>query len=751
MVPPGEQRGKPRKRDRIKNFLKDPFGSRTGSPSQSRNTSHLTAAGGTGTSSRPAHDVAVPTPPAENATASEIQSDQDNIDTAIAQNEENTFIFSTSTPDHNGPSQVSSPFPPSERLTRPRREGEVQGTTTYVGSPIHDHGAAVVEGNPSDLSSPAQSKVPATAANELQESTAHVEHEHQSVELAGKIYEGVKITLRKVVEVSDVLTPLKSVAAGLLVICDTIDAYGENKEGFNALLKRVDVLSKIMVACPPDVPQEVKDRFDGLLRTLEEKQKMLQAKVDPTRSGLERVMLVAQDKQMVLKITQEVRFAIEIAMFDAIIENRAQTFQIVSGVDWLKERFSVIEDLTMTTGTIKRTIQLLKRSNTLQKLGGVEGAEYSNAKRGPGNPTEMELKDQYLKLILLPAEKTFASDELFVLAVDALDECKDQDAVRLFIAAIVSQKPTIALKFFLTSRPEISLRESFELSRHHGWLRLHDIEADIVRADILLYLNDRFRSISILYNHYQANWPPPEIQTIAKVSGTLFIIAATMVTYVATYSGNRLKRFQELGQPSANVQLSGIEALYSSILAEAFTDLKQEEADMILSCLSLLLTAQKPVSVENYATLLNTDISAIREAFKLLHSVIQVPDEHCDSAPISIFHASFVDYLTSKSCHAKACFTLMDSGLHLGISGAKTSYQGNDDQPAPLEIESALAYACTTWGDHVLYAGVTKPLQQQIQEFVETMRVLYWVEALSALKDINYACNTLWKISKVSI
>ncbi|KAJ2928991.1 hypothetical protein H1R20_g8097, partial [Candolleomyces eurysporus] len=812
MNPPGEQRGKPRKRDRIKTFLKDPFSSRTASPSPSHTTSHPTVAGGSGLTSQAAHDVAVLTPAAENTNHSEIQRDQDiiNITTEVipslpARNAEDMFIPSTPIfNNHDGASQVSSSFPLSGRLAKSRGEGEVQGAATHLENPIQDHGAAVVEDDPWDLSSPNQSNVPATAANESQESAAHVEH--QPAGLAGKVYEGVKITLRKVVQVSDAFPSLKSVAAGLLVICDTIDAYGENKEEFDALLKRVEVLSKIMVSCPPDVPQEVKDRFDGLSRTLEGKKKILQDKVDPTRSRIERVMLTAQDKQEMLKLMQEVRFAIEIAMFDAIIENRAQTFRIVSGIEWLNERFSVIEEHTKTMGTIKQTVQSLKRSNTLQKLGRVEGAEYSNAKRGPGcvpgsrvsllsmllvwatdpssphlfwlsglagtgkttvsktfcsqlnnrgllgasffctlkesdkvdvyliiptlarilaekrpqfgnaleeilesddscrNPTEMELKDQYLKLILLPAEKTFAADELLVLGVDALDECKDQDAVRLFIAAIVSQKPTIGLKFFLTSRPEISLRESFESSTRHGWLRLHDIEADIVRADILLYLNDRFRSISMLYNYYQANWPPPEIQTIGDVSGTLFIIAATMVTYIATYSGNRLKRFQELGQPSANVQLSGIEALYSRILAEAFTDVEQGEADMIQSCLSLLLTAQKPLSVDNYAKLLNTDMLAIREAFKSLHSVVQVPDEGCDGHPISIFHASFVDYLTSEKCHA--------------------------------------------WGDHVLYAGVTKPLQQKMQEFVETMRVLYWVEALSVMKKVKYAYNTLWEISK---
>ena len=236
MDPPGEQRSKPRKRDRIKNFFKDPLGSRTALPSHSRSTSHPTVAGGTGTSSRAAHDVAVPTPPAENTTGSEIQSNQDNINTAIdsqprqdlsgqaiqsassevipAQNEGNTFLPSTSTSGHNSASRVSSPFPPSGPLAIPR--GEAQG-----GAPIQDHGVAVVEGDPWDLLPPAQSNVPATVANEAQESTAHVEH--QPAGLAGKIYEGVKTTLRKVVEVSDVFPPLKSVAAGLLVICDTVD------------------------------------------------------------------------------------------------------------------------------------------------------------------------------------------------------------------------------------------------------------------------------------------------------------------------------------------------------------------------------------------------------------------------------------------------------------------------------------------------------------------------------------------------
>ena len=45
---------------------------------------------------------------------------------------------------------------------------------------------------------------------------------------------------------------------------------------------------------------------------------LLQDKVDSTRSRAERVVLASQDKQEVLKLTQEIRFAIEVAMVSLI-------------------------------------------------------------------------------------------------------------------------------------------------------------------------------------------------------------------------------------------------------------------------------------------------------------------------------------------------------------------------------------------------------------------------------------------------
>ncbi|KAJ2923747.1 hypothetical protein H1R20_g13347, partial [Candolleomyces eurysporus] len=219
MDPPREP-GKPRKRDRIKMFFSRP-------PSRTPRT----FAGGLGTSSQVAYDAAILTPPAENTTRSEIQSNQGGIDTAIgcqprqdltsqstsseampslpARNEGITVIPSTSAFDHDVASRVSKPSPPRGRLARLRGERKPQITTAHVDHPSQALGTTFVEADPSDL--PIQSNRPAAAtshgANEPQDGPAHVDH--QPAGLGSKIYEGVKTTLRRIVDVSDVFPPIE--------------------------------------------------------------------------------------------------------------------------------------------------------------------------------------------------------------------------------------------------------------------------------------------------------------------------------------------------------------------------------------------------------------------------------------------------------------------------------------------------------------------------------------------------------------
>ncbi|KAF5336334.1 hypothetical protein D9611_006657 [Ephemerocybe angulata] len=648
-------------------------------------------------------------------------------------------------------------------------------------------------------------------------------------------FEGVKTVLEAVVSVGDAFPPLKSTAAGMLVILKAVEAYGENREEFRKLLERLEVLSEIMASCPANVPQGVGDRFSGLARIVEEKKEILEHRLDPNRSSLERVILSPQDKEEVLKITQEIRFAIEIALFKSTFQNEVRTLQVVDGVGWLKDKITVIEDA----------------SELLKKLGEVEGAEYSNPERGTGctpgsrlallamllvwatdptsphvfwlsgpagtgktavsktlcaelderrllggsffctlkerdlqdvylivptlarilaetrpdfgaalqdvlesdqecrTPTKMALDRQYQKFIREPAERIFKSGDALVICIDALDECRNPDAISQFLAVLL-RGPTARLKFMLTSRPEVVLRKSFKSYTHDGQFRLYDIEDHIVKADITLFLAERFRSVQEIYERYQDSWPPPEIEQIADVSGKLFIVAFTIFKYITAPNGICIQRFRDFAHQSSGRKMQGVDNLYSDIMAEAFRDLEPLEQELIHSCLSLLVSAQRPLSPYDYSKLLDKDIYLIREAFKALHSVVQVPDEGLDDGSISIYHASFVDYVTSHTpreqkwavekavAHAAtgdACFRIMDLMLCFGISGAQTSYLSNDEQPTPLKVSSELVYACTAWGDHAIYAGLKSEMgQQKVEVFLKGETVWYWLEALSAVE-----------------
>ncbi|KAF5330175.1 hypothetical protein D9611_010598 [Ephemerocybe angulata] len=677
-----------------------------------------------------------------------------------------------------------------------------------------------------------------------------------------KFYEGMKTTLRTIERVSDVFPPLKSTAAALLVICETIDAYGENLEEFERLLKRVEILYSIMESWPEEASQDAKDR------TLVDMERILKRKVDGTRSGLERAgaVLTGQDKEDVLKLTREIELAMEIALFEATVTNERRGLQIVRGIEWLKDRSNIVEEVVDSVRNIEGAIRFIWEKELLRKLGNADGGEYTNPERGsectPGtrlwllcmlmawaedprsphlfwlnglagtgksavaktlcsklnergllgathfctvkeselrniyliiptlakilaqehpkfgvalqqiladdgacrNPTKMQLKDQYAKLILGPAEQAFRPDEVVVLCVDALDECDDKDAIEDFIAAILSQTPTTSIKFFLTSRPERALRQPFKMSTRHKSLRLHEIDAKDVRADITLFLDNCFKRNLEIYEQYRQNWPPPEIEKIAEYSGNLFIVASTAFKYITSSNGLCVQRFQQFIERSSDLKSKGVNTLYHGILAEAFKDLEDDEATLVHSGLSLLITALKPLSVHDYGALLGTTVQNVRGAFNALHSVVQIPEDGKNDAPISIFHASFFDYITSEmlraqrwavvvaiahSGTAEACFRIMDTLLRFGVSGAQTSYKSNDDQPTALSISSELAYACTAWGEHVIYGGVNDHWQSKLRGFVSGPMVLYWLEALSVVRNVQYAYNTLWRLAKM--
>ena len=379
------------------------------------------------------------------------------------------------------------------------------------------------------------------------------------------------------------------------------------------------------------------------------------------------------------------------------------------------------------------------------------------------DPLGMNIADQYQKLILEPAELTLERDNIIVLVVDALDECVDRKAVKLFLDAILVSKPRVMLRFFATSRPDPIIRNVFAETKRHSVLYLHDIESHIVQADIALYLEKQLAGIPGLKAHYDS-WPPPEIDILVSHAGNLFIYASTIYQYIADADWDPYDNLQNICKVGeSGTEAANIDALYSFILTEAFKGKNKEQISIITTCISLLLVAQSPLPISTYSKLLDKPSQVIEKAFGLLHAVIKVPKVNSSDEEVTIYHASFSDYLFARSegykwavnildaNHNAAyyCLRLLNTELHLGISGAQTSFKSNVEQPIPLTIPNHLAYACNTWIDHMLQSkNMNADLLGQLDYFLEH-KFLFWLEAQSVLGKIGYSERVLLDLSKV--
>jgi hypothetical protein len=106
---------------------------------------------------------------------------------------------------------------------------------------------------------------------------------------------------------------------------------------------------------------------------------------------------------------------------------------------------------------------------------------------------DLGLYDQWEKLVLQPVSQL--SQNAFplplVIVVDALDECDDEDDVRLLIQCLAAATTVenIQLRVFITSRPDQPIKLGFDgISREaHRDFILHDIEQSIVDHDLAVY------------------------------------------------------------------------------------------------------------------------------------------------------------------------------------------------------------------------------------------------------------------------
>ena len=101
---------------------------------------------------------------------------------------------------------------------------------------------------------------------------------------------------------------------------------------------------------------------------------------------------------------------------------------------------------------------------------------------------------------------------------------------------------------------------------------------------------------------------------------------------------------------------------------------------------------------------------------------------------------------------ALSCLKVMQTELRFNIFQLETSHLPNVDIPDLTSrikkfIPSHLSYSCRFWSDHLQTNAIDVDTVEAVKKNLQA-RLLYWLEVLSLLKEINIASQALMSIQK---
>ncbi|KAJ7429866.1 hypothetical protein B0H11DRAFT_1944084 [Mycena galericulata] len=214
-----------------------------------------------------------------------------------------------------------------------------------------------------------------------------------------------------------------------------------------------------------------------------------------------------------------------------------------------------------------------------------------------GITSDTKLEIQVEKLLKKPLSVDSNALPTLILVIDALDELDDEEATKGLLRRLVDVVPSLPIKLFVTSRPERHIRPQFDHpADSQRVLRLHDIEENIVTADISLYLTTRLAGVRA-ENSLPSTWASPtDVAALSGRAGKLFIYAFTAVEYIQEIPGDRLQTLISIKVDTKGPLTKPLDDVYRHILRESMNPDRHESKEIALTkrILAAVLTVRKP-------------------------------------------------------------------------------------------------------------------------------------------------------------
>lgn len=374
------------------------------------------------------------------------------------------------------------------------------------------------------------------------------------------------------------------------------------------------------------------------------------------------------------------------------------------------------------------------------------------------------LATQFEELLLNPMTDLSTSSEepRRVLVCDAFDEAKNQKEAGNLLSVFIRYASILPFKVFFSCRPEallikeLSDRTTFP---HLHIVHLHDLEKGCVEADILQYIIAQFKLMSQRADAPD-EWPSPEhIHLVADRSGTLFIYASTVCSFLASAPyGCMEERLTEIISLSYSTQSpnpvdASLDGLYAGILDQALT---ADGASITLDVIRIIIAVEDPLSAGGIAQLMKLSRYKVLEALSSVHSLFSVPDVDL-SLPISGLHISLRDFLydahrskpeyhinptDSAKLLLRMCFDTLETALT-----TDRSLQYSPPLPSGLArdsdlISEALRYSCIHWITHLLQCPHFAEFDRHVANFFDNL-ILRWIECMSYVRKLDVAVGLL--------
>src|SRR5882762_7481506 len=262
---------------------------------------------------------------------------------------------------------------------------------------------------------------------------------------------------------------------------------------------------------------------------------------------------------------------------------------------------------------------------------------------------------QLEELIINPLH---ASKETFrpcIIVIDALDECKDENATSTILLALsVFASRYFPLKFFITSRPVTNVEHGFRntgLIKDTNALVLHSIPWDISQKDIRIYLQDRLSRTAQSFG--LTTWPAGDgLDRLIEQARGLFIFAATVANFIEDRNASNPR--QQLRVILAMTYISSpassphrhLDSLYLKVLREAFPEIGEDQRSRLRMVLGTIVLLFDPLDPKSLEALLDLEESTVQSTLRHLHSIIIIPDDGGGS--VRLIHPSFHDFLIDE-------------------------------------------------------------------------------------------------------